>query len=251
MRADATSIRRGLDALLWRLLPGVCFLCNQRSGVAMDLCPHCRAALPWIKHACCTCALPLAEPETFRCRACDARPPPFIRAISPLAYVEPVTRMVHRLKFNGNRIDARVLGQLLADAIGVAYGCDALPQLILPVPLSRARLLRRGHNQAALLARWVGDTLALPVDYHACRRVRNTPPQTGLSRSARLRNLTGAFAVDRALADLRVAILDDVMTTGSTATALARVLLAAGAAEVHVWSAARTLEPHSAQQALE
>ena len=73
--------------------------------------------------------------------------------------------------------------------IGAAYGGDALPQLILPVPLSRARLLRRGHNQAALLARWVGDALALPVDYHACRRVRNTPPQTGLSRSARLRNL--------------------------------------------------------------
>ncbi len=159
--------------------------------------------------------------------------------------------MVHRLKFNGSRIDARVLGHLLADAIRAAYTCEPLPQLILPVPLSRARLLRRGHNQAALLARWVGGALDLPVDYHACRRVRNTPPQTGLRRSARLRNLAGAFSANGALADLRVAIVDDVMTTGSTVTALARVLLAAGAAEVHVWAAARTPEPHCVQQALE
>lgn len=251
MRTDATSIRRGLAALLWQLLPGVCLLCNQRSGVAIDLCAHCRAALPWISHPCCSCALPLAEPGRLRCHACDAHPPPFVRAIAPLGYVEPVTRMVHRLKFNGNRIDARVLGHMVADAIRAAYNDEPLPELILPVPLSRARLLRRGHNQSALLARWVGGALALPVDYHACRRTRNTPPQTGLSRNARLRNLVGAFMVDRPLAGLRVAIIDDVMTTGSTAAALARVVLAAGAAEVHVWTAARTLESHSTQQALE
>ena len=73
----------------------------------------------------------------------------------------------------------------------------------------------------------------------------------GLSRSARLRNLASAFEAERRVADLKVALLDDVMTTGGTAAALARVLSAAGATEVHVWSAARTLEPHMAQQALE
>ncbi len=251
MRVDTTSIRRALDAWLWRVLPGICVLCSQPSLVAMDLCSHCRAALPWVERACVSCALPLGDPGAVHCNACKAHPPPFGRAVAPLGYVEPVTRMVHRLKFRGNPIDARVLGTLLADAIRAAYTRDALPQLVLPVPLSRVRLLRRGHNQAALLARWVGAELALPVDYRACRRVRNTPPQTGLSRNARLRNLTSAFAAARALPPEPVAIVDDVMTTGSTAAALARVLLAAGASEVHIWAAARTGEPHSMPQALE
>ncbi|HEY6598206.1 MAG TPA: double zinc ribbon domain-containing protein, partial [Pseudomonadales bacterium] len=161
MRVDTTSIRCALDALQWRVLPGVCVLCSQRSFVAMDLCPHCRATLPWVGRACVSCALPLADPGTAHCNACKGRPPPFCRAVAPLGYIEPVTRMVHRLKFRGNPIDARVLGTLLADAICAAYERDALPQLVLPVPLSRARLMRRGHNQAALLARWVGAALAL------------------------------------------------------------------------------------------
>jgi ComF family protein len=110
------------------------------------------------------------------------------------------------------------------------------------VPLSRTRLLRRGHNQAALLARWAGSALDrdVSIDYRSCRRTRDTPPQTGLNRTTRLRNLEGAFGVTRSLTGARVAVVDDVMTTGSTATALAHALLDAGAAEVHVWAVART-----------
>jgi ComF family protein len=150
--------------------------------------------------------------------------------------------MIHRLKFGGSRIDARVLGGLLADRIRDVYRFEALPQLILPVPLSSTRLFRRGHNQAALLARWVGSTLDLRVDYQCCRRIRNTPPQAGLRRRARLHNLSGAFDVRGNLLVRHVAILDDVMTTGSTAAALTRTLVAAGAERVDVWTAARTLE---------
>ena len=110
----------------------------------------------------------------------------------------------------------------------------------MPVPLSRERLFRRGHNQAALLARWVGSTLDIAIDYGCCRRLRHTPPQTGLSRSARLRNLSGAFDVTRSFSNMSIALVDDVMTTGSTVTALTQTLLAAGAVDVHVWAAART-----------
>jgi ComF family protein len=240
-----TSLRRRLDSVVWALLPGICILCNARTHAAADLCEACRVSLPVIERPCRLCALPVAEAEVGVCDTCRRRPPPFVRTVVALRYVEPVTRMIHRLKFHGSRVDARVLGGLLAKRIRDEYRNDAsAPGVTIPVPLSRRRLLRRGHNQAALLARWIGSALDhdVSVDYHSCRRTRDTPPQTGLGRAARLRNLDGAFGMTRSLAGARVAIVDDVMTTGSTVTALTQTLLDAGAAEVHVWAAART--PH-------
>jgi len=224
-------------------LPGICVLCNARSHAATDLCNACRISLPTIEQPCRRCAAQVTDAGETLCAACLLRPPPFVRTVVALNYIEPVTRMIHRLKFHGSRIDARVLGTLLGERIGEEYGNDAAtPSLVFPVPLSRRRLLRRGHNQAALLARWAAAALShhVSVDYHSCRRSRDTPPQTGLDRAARLRNLEGAFSVNRRLADKTVAIVDDVMTTGSTVTALAHALLDAGAAEVHVWAVART-----------
>jgi ComF family protein len=156
--------------------------------------------------------------------------------------------MVRRVKFGGSRVDARVLGSLLAEHVEASYQGAQKPDVIVPVPLSLLRLLRRGHNQAALLARWVGRGATLRVDYDLCERTRHTRAQTGLSRAARLRNLAGAFAVRRPVADRCVAILDDVMTTGATAAALTRVLLAAGARAVHVWAVARTMEEQPQRQ---
>ncbi len=239
-----TRVRRRLDALGWALLPGICILCNARSGVTADLCRMCCLALPRIAQPCDRCALPVAAANATRCAKCQAHPPPYARAVAALRYAEPVTRMIHRLKFAGSRVDARVVGSLLAKRLCDAYRGDSWPSVVIPVPLSRERLLRRGHNQAALLARWVGSEIGIPVDYGGCRRIRHTPPQTGLNRAARLRNLSAAFSVaHHSLHDLRVAVVDDVMTTGSTAVALTHALLTAGAAEVHIWVAARTPEP--------
>ena len=240
MLIDLRFIRRRLDELAWTLLPGVCVLCGSRSRTSMDLCEPCREALPHNDRSCCACALPLRVLDDALCTQCLVKQPPFARAIAALRYVEPVTRMIHRLKFNGSRVDARVLGSLLAARVNRDYRGTALPELIVPVPLSRERLFRRGHNQAALLARWVGSTLDIAIDYGCCRRLRHTPPQTGLSRSARLRNLSGAFDVTRSFSNMSIALVDDVMTTGSTVTALTQTLLAAGAVDVHVWAAART-----------
>jgi len=235
--------RAHVDAILWHLLPGICVFCNESSGVPMDLCPHCHAALPWLLNPCPQCALPQVQSGAPRCGACAAQPPPFVRAVAAMRYADAVARMIQHVKFAGNRIDARVLGSLLGEQVTRAYCDEPLPDVIVPVPLSSARLLRRGHNQAALIARWVGHACATPVDYDLCARTRHTPAQTGLGRSARLRNLHGAFAARRPVAGLRIAILDDVMTTGATVTALARTLLAANAKAVHVWAVARTLEP--------
>jgi ComF family protein len=145
------------------------------------------------------------------------------------------------MKFGGSRVDARVIGGLLAEYLRDAYADAPLPDVIVPVPLGRARLWRRGHNQAALLARWIGAALRIPIRYDACTRTRPTPPQAGLSRTARLRNLAGAFDVIESFEGRRVAVVDDVMTTGSTVAEVARTLSAAGARSIHVWCAARTV----------
>jgi ComF family protein len=244
-------IRRRLDALLWALLPGICILCNARSGVAADLCGHCRLALPWLESPCLQCALPLPNPGESICDACRSNPPPYVKTVAAFRYSEPVSRMIHRVKFRGSRVDARVLGALVAVRVASAYTTQPLPDLVVPVPLSHRRLMRRGHNQAALLARWVVGALGTSFDTDACRRVRDTPPQSGLSRSARPRNLTDAFATRRRFDGLLIAVVDDVMTTGTTVASLTRTLLAEDASEVHVWAAARTLQPARVSTLLE
>ena len=237
------ALHRHLDGIVWALLPGTCILCNAPSGVMADLCEPCRAALPWLPRPCHRCASPLPDGAEQPCADCRTRSPPFTRTVAAFIYTGPIIRMAHRLKFNGSRVDARVIGAQLASCVLGQYPPRATPDLVVPVPLSRERLLRRGHNQAALLARWVASGVGIPVDYHACIRIRHAPPQTGLSRHARLRNLADAFCISRPLPAQTVAIVDDVMTTGSTVTALTRALLDAGAAEVHVWAAARTPPP--------
>ena len=105
------TVRRHLDQLLWALLPGVCILCDANSRTAADLCEHCRDALPRLSAPCRSCALPVSSVADTLCDACRSRAPPYSRTVAALRYAGPVTRMIHRLKFRGSRIDARVLGK--------------------------------------------------------------------------------------------------------------------------------------------
>jgi ComF family protein len=148
--------------------------------------------------------------------------------------------MIHRIKYGGSLVDARVLASLLADRVATEYAEGDIPGLITPIPLSWRRLARRGHNQAALIARYVGQRLNIRVHYDVLRRTRHTPPQAQLSRSARRANLSQAFRLRGALPAPRITLIDDVLTTGATLRAATRTLKAAGAAEVHIWVLART-----------
>jgi len=168
---------------------------------------------------------------------------PWTRAVAALRYRGAATDLVRSLKFDGNAVSGRVLGTLIGAAVRDAYSERALPDLVVPVPLSLRRLLARGQNQAAVLARHAARLLGVPVDWEGCRRVRHTPPQSGRNRRDRLRNPTGAFACGTDYAGRIVAVVDDVMTTGATVGAVARCLRTSGAAEVHVWVAARTDAP--------
>ena len=158
--------------------------------------------------------------------------------LAALRYETPIPSLVADAKFHGHLNAVRLLGHLLAEAVSLVAA--PLPQALIPVPLHPDRLAVRGYNQSVEIARVVGHALALPVDIFCCRRVLATPPQAGLDERARRRNIRGAFTAQSPFPWEHVAILDDVMTTGSTATELTRVLRRAGAARVEVWAAART-----------
>jgi ComF family protein len=219
------------------LYPPTCLLCGDPGCDGVDLCLSCREALPFISRACPRCALPVAAAEPQLCNACRTNPPAFHAAFAPLRYEEPVGHLVRSLKFAARYPAARLLGTLLSEQLA---GRADQPEAILPVPLHAARYRERGYNQAIEIARTASRRLGVPLDLDACRRVRATSAQAQLAAVERRKNLRGAFAVRAAeLPYGHVAILDDVVTTGSTVNELARTLRAAGVARVDVWACAR------------
>lgn len=176
------------------------------------------------------------------CTQCQRESPPYVRCMAPLLYADQPGQWVQRLKFHNGMVEGRLLAAILAAAVSRAYAVRELPDLLVPVPLTLRRLARRGHNQALTLALTVGRMVRRPVRRYAARRTDHGPSQRTLDRAARRRALIHAFT-SRAWNGERLAIIDDVMTTGTTAAELARALLAAGAGEVHVWCATRTAPP--------
>ena len=187
--------------------------------------------------SCAACDAVLAEPLPF-CAACAASIDGAAGGVAPYLYGGELATAIRRLKFEGRREVARAIAPLLAPALAAAAaGCD----LVIPVPLHRRRLRQRGYNQAALLARHTRRYIDVPVDTLSLRRLRDTAPQTGLDRAARLENVDGAFTVvrPRRVAGRAVLLLDDVVTTGATLAAASAALRAAGAARVLPFCAAR------------
>ncbi len=178
-------------------------------------------------------------PGAQLCGACATSPPPFSRTLAPLLFAEPVSGWVHAIKFGRGFAEAKLLSALLGDTIA---GQNApMPNLLAPVPLACRRLLRRGHNQATLLAAPLARRFGLTIEHRALRRRGHAPPQRGQPRQGRAQSIRGVFQARTTLSG-RVAIVDDVMTTGATASELARVLLAAGADSVDLWVAARVTD---------
>lgn len=208
-----------VDGLLACLIPRRCVLCNQVGG-ELDFCVGCRNDLPWLGEA------GLAEHANGA-------------IVAALSYEYPVDRMLTGAKFHRQLHFARALGELLAEVVEARRA--RLPDLLVPVPLHRHRLATRGYNQAVEIARPVAERLRIKPALSLCERRKPTAEQTGLSAAERRSNLRGAFVVQSPCAGARVAILDDVITTGSTTAALAEALRIAGAAYIEVWAVARTL----------
>lgn len=172
------------------------------------------------------------------CGACVRRRPRFHACVAPYRYAYPLDHMVRALKYGGDVAHGRVLAELFARAVH-AGGRAAWPEILLPVPLGHGRFRRRGYNQAIELAIHMHRALGIALHTDVLVRTRETVEQAGLGRRARRKNLRNAFAVVRPLPARHVAIVDDVVTTGSTANEVARVLKLAGATRIEVWALAR------------
>ena len=218
------------------LLPQDCLLCGAFSGRA-KLCAKCAADLPHHPLTCCpVCALPTLHGAV--CGHCLKRAPHFASIRAAFTYAFPLDRLVQSLKYGQNL----AVVSLLADTLTTQTAGHPLPDALIPMPLHPNRLRQRGFNQAHEIAQRIARNLCLPVLPHVATRVIDTPSQASLPLQERRKNLRGAFACDSSIQGRRVAIVDDVMTSGSTLDALAETLLKAGALEVQCWVVARALQ---------
>ncbi|MCW3147386.1 ComF family protein [Stutzerimonas stutzeri] len=221
-----------------------CLLCDEPCE-GQPLCSPCEAELPWLDGHCAVCAVPLPT-HGLTCGECLQKRPSYDHVEAPWRFAFPVDALITRFKHQARWPYGRLLGERLAHHLQHAFS-DGLPrpELLLPVPLARRRLRQRGFNQAQMLAQWLGRALAIPVDERVLERIVDTPPQQQLDAATRRRNLRQAFTVSASatLEGRHLALIDDVLTTGATAEALARLLKRAGAARVDVYCLARTPKP--------
>jgi len=219
------------------LLPPTCLLCGAVGTMGRDLCAGCMATLPRNILACPGCAIPVAAGHAGCCRQCQNQPRSFDHAFAPFRYQPPVDFLICGLKFAGRLSYARLLGERFAAAL--AERAAPLPDCIIPVPLHPLRLRERGFNQALELARSAAYRWKIPLLANGLQRLRHTVRQTELNAHRRQENPRGAFAIGAMRPGSRVALIDDVMTTGSTVAECARILRDSGAASVEVWAVAR------------
>ena len=221
------------------ILPPHCVLCGQPSG-ANCICLPCKMDLPWHGSHCLRCGLPLGSHKDKICGACMQDSPPFFRTVCPLQYEFPANRLVQMFKFKRQLAAGRILSHLICEYV-IRHELS-LPDMLIPVPLHNRRFISRGFNQAYEISAYAGSALNIPLLSSALRRRRNTRAQSGLSRKQRRKNVRGAFYWHGAVKPgIHVALVDDVMTTGTTVFECARVLKKAGAKRVDVWVAARAI----------
>lgn len=216
--------------------PAECPVCRDRSDnhATSPFCSGCWSGmLPYVGPSCGFCARPLPSGHAPVCGECLKKRPPFKRAFSFGRYEGTLRDAIHSLKFQPVKRLAKPLGMLMS-------GFDYPPfDGVVPVPLSPGGLRERGFNQSLLIARVLASLRGAPLMAGLLYKKKETPPQVSLSRSARLENLKGAFGVRGKLRGERLLLVDDVITTGATASECSRILLRAGAGEVYVASLAR------------
>lgn len=227
--------KRISEMLIGLLYPAHCPVCDEvLSGRAGGICTPCRARLRTVGDPYCVkCGKPLHDGQLVYCHDCSTTKHMFTRGRS-LFYYEDIRESVYRFKYEGRQEYAsfyadeavRVLGEEI-----LAWHAEAL----IPIPLNKAKLKKRGYNQAALFAEALSERLGIPVLKGALVRERNTVPQKGLNREERQKNLKKAFKFIQNDVKLKTIILiDDIFTTGSTVDAAGALLQQAGVADIYV-----------------
>lgn|SRR5487761_2316745 len=224
------------SSIIKRVLPGQpCVLCGELSDNGV-WCQSCDIDLPRLGKAHCpVCGLPTLNGNI--CGKCLKHAPSFEATLSSFAYAFPVDKLVQAIKFSGRL----ALVNQLADAL--ALRISTRPDYIVAMPLHPMRLRERGFNQSQLIAQRLAKNLEVSLLTDVCNRTRNTSPQSTLPWQERGKNMRNAFTCSADFSGKHIAIVDDVMTTGTTIGELARTLRTKGATKVSAWVLARTL-PH-------
>ncbi|MDD2761641.1 MAG: ComF family protein [Methylomonas sp.] len=231
-------VNNWLNIIQNKWLPPRCILCGHPGFDGLDLCPACFADLKR-NHICCyRCGEPFETAITAPqlCGRCLNSDPSFDETYAPYLYDDTMRFLITQLKFNSRYPHARLLGSLLANHL---VESAELPECLIPIPLHRNRYRQRGFNQAIEIGRHLSRYLTIPLDLTSCIRSKDTAHQTELSAKQRRKNMRNAFSVIKPLEYQHVAIVDDVMTTGATAAALAQALKRQGIGRVDAWVCAR------------
>ncbi|MBY4678533.1 ComF family protein [Marinobacterium arenosum] len=214
-----------------------CILCHLQPAPE-GICPACRQDLPWLRLSCPRCALPRSLSSDAPCGHCQRRPPAYDRIQAACRYQFPIDQLISAIKYHRCVQYLPALSRLLAQRL---VDSKPMPQLLVAVPMHSDKLYQRSYNQAWLLARHLSRQLQIPLANDLLCKVRPTAQQMGLSRVERQRNLRGSFALSRQQAlPQHVALIDDVMTTGTTMEEIARLLKYHGVSRVEGWVIART-----------
>ena len=223
-------------------LPPRCAGCGEVTEEVGAFCPACWGRIEWLGNSGCQrCGLPLAGTEIDHCARCLTDPPKLDRMRAAVAYDEIPRSIVLRLKYGRKVALARTMARYMATLKG-DWDSGAL---IVPVPLHRWRLWGRGFNQSALVARELARNWGLQTDGRMLRRLKRTRPLKGLNHSQRRKAVAGAFKASEAVGikDRTIVLIDDVLTSGSTAEACARALRRAGAGRIELICWARVVRP--------
>lgn len=225
-----------IDKITHAIFRQKCLLCASPETNIHAVCRACLNDLPWHPNTSCPqCCL---SSNGQLCGSCISSPPDFDVTRSVFLYAYPIDTMMQRYKYGDMLTLCTFFGQMLNEKVNLKS-----VDLIIPMPMHPARLIERGFNQALEIAKILTKNHKEKLDYKSAIRHKLTPPQASLPLKDRVKNIKGAFKVNANLTGKRIAIIDDVMTTGASLNELAKMLKKAGASHVECWVIARTL-PH-------
>lgn len=219
-------------------LPFHCILCSSLTNRQQEICEPCYRELPWIAQHCERCASPLTT-NAFSCGHCLNRKLYYDCTHALFQYQKPISSLLLALKFKHTLSHARILGELLAESI--QKRAKPTPDFLVPVPLHPKRIQERGFNQALELGRPVSKMLRIPILFEGIERINPTSAQSSLPAKNRKANVKRAFAVQRNFKGARIAVLDDIVTTGDTVNEFCRILKQNDASSIEIWCIARSI----------
>ena len=226
-----------LTQLYSKLMPIPCRLCGTACQ-SHAICNPCMDDLPLLGPACPRCAHPITRSQL--CGQCLSSPPEQDISLSLFRYQEPITQLIADLKYH-NRLN---LCTFFAHQMSEQLANNKLPELLIPIPLHPNRLVQRGYNQSLILAKALSKNLSIPISNEHLIRTIDTQSQSSIAYKQRKNNIKHAFKLINNKLPAHIALIDDVLTTGHTANAAAKLLRQAGVETIEVWTIARTLRHH-------